>query len=299
MNQGILDADPTALVVASQASMAEWTHDKRKDFTNLFEQRSAAAKHILERCVTHLASIALNRKFISSKHTEALQKKGVSCNAYYYSHGDIGGRKGEELDEIGKARAIEILKQLPPLKKAVAVIDKDTAANLDALAKFTKKGQALAERLGELSGRYDLAEMDQSMTIGEFRKQKRDRDALRRKILHEMDEVGREGTRLQSEIDSALHKGIPGLSDAVVKVILDHHERATGLDQTTRRVVETVQFGDCKEAAGLLETFEKDEVEITANIKAEFTEALKKLNLAKPVKRAAKKTAKRLPKGGK
>ena len=293
MSEGILDSDPTkALVVASQAEMVNWDHEKRKDFTGLFEQRSAAAKFILERCVTHLASIAHHRKFISDKHVADLQKKEINCNAYYYDRGEIGGRNTNELDEIAKTRATEILKQLPPLKKAVAIIDKVTAGKIDACDKLTKKGQVLSNQLRELSGRFDLADMDQDLTIGEFRKQVRDRDAKRRKILHEMEEVGREGTRLQGEIDSALAKGIPGLSDAVIKVILDHHERSKSLDQMTRRVVETVQFGDCKEASGMLKTFEKDEIEVTASIKADFTEALKKLHLVKVPKKAAKRLSK-------
>jgi hypothetical protein len=298
MSEGILDSDPTkALAVASQAEMVNWTHEKRKDFTDLFTARSEAAKFILDRCVAHLASIARNRKFISDKHTAELSKKGVNHNSGYYHHRDIGGRKADELEEIARTRAIEILKQLPPLKKAVGIIDKETAAKIDACDKLVKKGQALANQLAELSGRYDLADMDQDMTIGQFRQQARERDAKRRKILHNMDELGREATRIQSEIDTVLHKGIPGLSDAVIKVIVDHHERLKGLDQTTRRVVETVQFGDCEAAAGMLKSFEKDEVEVTANIKAEFTEALKKLKLVKP--KPAKKTAKRLPRGKK
>jgi hypothetical protein len=97
--------------------------------------------------------------------------------------------------------------------------------------------------------------------------------------------MGQTGIELDNQINKALYLGLPGLSDAVIKVVADHLERAVAFDQTTRRVTEKVLFGDSEAAMELLKGFERDEVTVSDNIKAEFSAAMLKLGIA-----AGKKT---------
>ena len=143
----------------------------------------------------------------------------------------------------------------------------------------------MKQRLEEMAGSYSLADVDQKMTIGEFRKGVRDRDRKRAALSRQMNDMGQTGIELDNQINKALYLGLPGLSDAVIKVVADHLERAVAFDQTTRRVTEKVLFGDSEAAMELLKGFERDEVTVSDNIKAEFSAAMLKLGIA-----AGKKT---------
>jgi hypothetical protein len=284
------------LVDASQTQgMAKWTDEKRKEFANLFEDRAKAARYIFIKTAELMLSLAHNRRFISQLHLDKLELK-VSYDPFLverqeqygtrrYMPAMIGGRTKEELDKIAAERAEQILKELPPLKAAVRIISKETAANIDKRDQILARLRIMKQRLEEMAGSYSLADVDQKMTIGEFRKGVRDRDRKRAALSRQMNDMGQTGIELDNQINKALYLGLPGLSDAVIKVVADHLERAVAFDQTTRRVTEKVLFGDSEAAMELLKGFERDEVTVSDNIKAEFSAAMLKLGIA-----AGKKT---------
>jgi hypothetical protein len=285
------------LVDASQAEgMAKWTDEKRKEFATLFEDRAKVARYIFIKTAEIMLDSARNRKFISQFHIDKLDLK-ISYEPFYVEHAErqygvrrympqsIGGRTVEQLNKIADERADQILKELPPLKAAVRVISKDTANNIDKRDALLAKLRIMKQRLEEMAGSYSLGEVDQKMTIGEFRKGVRDRDRKRAALSRQMNDMGQAGIELDNQINKALYMGLPGLSDAVMKVVADHLERAVAFDQTTRRVTEKVLFGDSQAAMELLKGFERDEVTVSDNIKAEFSAAMLKLGIS-----AGKKT---------
>jgi hypothetical protein len=94
-----------------------------------------------------------------------------------------------------------------------------------------------------------------------------------------MEEVGKEGSALDIDINKALYKGVPAIHRAVVKVIQQHIDRAHMFGQLSRRIEEKVLYGDSKEATDLLSRFEKDELEVSEGIKAEFSKTVEALGL--------------------
>ena len=144
-----------------------------------------------------------------------------------------------------------------------------------------------------------MSDMPQDMTIGAFRAIVRDREKERRRLITEMNECGKEGQELERQISKALYSGLPGLSDAVVDVILSHRERAAALDTFGRRAVEQIKFGDSEAAMSLLKHFEQDEITVSDTVRSKFTEALAQLKLAASQPRRARvANAKRTRKRG-
>jgi hypothetical protein len=99
-------------------------------------------------------------------------------------------------------------------------------------------------------------------------------------LLTKLDDIGDEGRTLDSKINKFLYDGLPGLSDAVIKVVKEYAERAAGFSALNRRVAEQVQFGDSEAAMEMLKTFEKDEVRISGDVKMQFDKAMEALRLA-------------------
>lgn len=303
--------------LASDDSLSTWTDDKRREFTKIFEDRAGASRYIMYLAALKILEGAYNKKFISNLHLDKFQKErdDLPGNDFVYrlkhcmgtltdlhrfatasdvNHGQgqgyekyktIGGRDIVELDQLAHERSRTILEELPPLKQAVKVIDPTTAKKIDRRDALLVEGKAMVERLEILCQPIRMADLDQNMTIGAFRKSVKVQDKKKRELVHKLDEIGAEGSELDDEINTALYRGLPGLSDAVLSVAKDHFERSTALAQTTRRVVEQVQFGDSHAALELLRGFEKDELKVSEKIKAEFSTAMKKLHAAK--KRAA------------
>jgi hypothetical protein len=290
-NDGILDADPIQAIALAQQNMSSWDHVKRKDFSDLFEKRSEAAQLVLSMCSYKIIRVGSHRKFISQDTADELSY-GIDSSWIYNKNRVVGGRTVAELEKVAEERAKEIVSNLPPLRTAVQILDKTTAKKLDRVDALKKKGKDLSDQLNEVSGSINMADMDQNMSIGEFRAMIHERDKKRRELAHQLQEIGKEGSRLETEIDAFLVKGVPGLSEALVEVIKQHKERAEGLSSTTRRVVEQIQFGDCKEAMGMLKTFETDETKGSAEIAAKFTDALRQLKLSRKQLRAKKTTKK-------
>lgn len=285
----------------SLETMHTWSDERRKEFKGTFEQRTKAAQFILEQTAATIVETAERRKFISEKHTSRLHQGrsrsryghlAPTANLYHWlddgqsDRTAVGGRNYEELAGIANERAKQILKELPSLKTAVQVIDKETAKKIDERDALLKKGQVLTQKLEDLSEPIELSDVDQKMTIGDFRAEMKKRAKERRRTLEKLNEIGREGCSLEDEINKALYAGLPGLSDAVIKVVKDYQKRADAMQQMCRRVTEQVMFGDSAAATDLLKRFEQDEVEMDGHIKADFSAAMDKL------KAAAKKSSK-------
>lgn len=259
-------------------TLSQWSDDKKKEFVSLFDKRSNVARFLLKGTAIHLLHKAKERHFISQKHYDKLQHK---YRQMYPDGGagEVGGRAKADLYAIAKERADTILAELPPLKSIVEVIDADLAKQIVRRDKLKKMGQELAEKLGDLSEPIDMAELDQSITIGQFRAEVKDLEKKRKKVYADLEEVGKEGAELESIINKKLYSGLPGLTDAIISTIDQHMEQRTALDEMSRRVSERVMFGDSEAAMDILKHFEKDEVAISDDIKANFTAALEKLKL--------------------
>ncbi len=277
---------------AETEGIAAWSEEKKKDFVRVFHDRSKVSQFILITCAAEIERVAASRRFISTKHVKEMKRTGRDADVYHLydkSSGcyasNVGGRRVSELTELATERAKAILAELPPLKDAVRVIDKSTADKIEKRDVLLKKAKDLKTKLEDLSGSFDLREVDQSMTIGDFRQLVKDREKQRRALALRLNEVGEEGTELDKEINKALYEGLPGLSDAVVSTIQQHLERAVGLSEVSRRVEERVLFGDSKAALELLKSFEADELKIDAGIRADFHKALEKLKLSGRQKR--------------
>jgi len=304
---------PESLALLTQQlstdSLALWTDDKRKDFVATFDARVRASRYILMMTGAYVLEQAVKKHFLSEKHT----KDGkLSC----YVDGDslsdrphtrdyntprtIGGRSLAELGDIAKERAEEIIKQLPSLATAVRIISPEIAEKIVERDALLAKGKALYEQSKALSGELAMADLDQEMTIRAFRVMVKEREKNRLNLLNEMDEVGKEGIVLEGTINRFLYDGLPGLSDAVIKVITDFQERAIALAAFGRRVTEQVMFGDSAAALEMLKSFEKDELKISTDIKSQFDEALEKLKAASKAKAMEKpKPTKKLKAGKK
>jgi hypothetical protein len=302
----VSDINPGAtLAQLSDTAITTWSDEKKKDFVQTFAERAKAARYILEKTSAIVLEKATNRQYISTKHINSYTKdqvwhrdniahtlnssiskelydppKNPDGRHYYGSPTTVGGRSIEQLNAIARERAEQILHELPQLKKAVAIIAPDVAKMMERRDAIVEKGNKLTEQLEELAEPLKMSELDQKMTIGQFRALGKDRNKKRKKLVDELNELGEEGSELEDAINKKLYRGLPGLSDAVIKVAVAHKEKSLALDEMNRRVSEKVQFGDSDAALELLRHFEQDEVKINDAIRAEFKEAMVKLQLA-------------------
>lgn len=294
----LLEANPAAMIKAEADNLAEWSDQKKADFVDTFKDRVRSARAILVETARRVASKAQSRKFISRKHMRPLESKhgndfdraGPNFNAYEWK--EAGGRSYESLKSIADERAKTILDELPPLRKAVQWIDPDTVTLIDRAAKIKKLAQEATDELDDVCVPVIMAELDQDMSIGEFRKMIGDLDRKRKKILAQLAKWGHEGSSLESMIAKRLYAGLPGLSDAVVDAINEHLQRAIALDEMCRRVEEQVKFGDSEAAMEILRAFEADEVAVGQEFKD-------KIRAAVAVLKSSVKAPKALPKGKK
>ncbi len=272
-------------------ALATWSDEKRKDFTNTFAARVNVARYILVKTASIVAERATNRHFISDKHEKQLPDNFLYPPTELYDSGKdqwgyathanaVGGRPCSELDEIATERAEAILNNLPLLNVAVRIISPEISKLIEKRDKLLAKGKELLKKTEDLSGPMDMDDLDQGMSIGAFRALVKDRDKKRVALLNQMDEVGAEGQVLSVRVNRFLYEGLPGLSDAVIKVICDLVDRSTAFSAMNRRVLEQVQFGDSEAALDMLKSFEKDEATISSDIKEQFDQALETLKVA-------------------
>jgi hypothetical protein len=292
--------DPIALLKNTD-SMATWSEDKRKDFVQLFNNRAEIALILCKMTASKIANMASARHFISNFHLAKIQRShGWSPDGEYkYEYSDSirsCGRNYEEIARIADDRAKSLLSELPPLKKAVQVIDPDTAQMLVDIERLTKKAEKAKAELESLPRQIDLADVDQKMSIKDFRKEVTALIKKRKRLLESMNEAGNEAHNLEISVAKRLYKGFPGLSDAVMDVIVAHVERAVALDQMQRRVGEHVMFGDSDAATSLLSQFEKDEAEVSDELKTKLNASMAALKASvKALPKKKKAGAKALP----
>lgn len=294
------------LASASAGAIAAWDDSKKIAFVQTYKDRTACARYILERVAAGVMEIALRRKFIGMRHIRQVYgedhitfsaREFVSLSEedkqgyHNWDRYKIGGREQKDLLEIAQERAKEVIEGLPPLRKALAVIDPDSAQMLDKIEQLEKGGEKIRAELEVVCEPIIMAELPETMTIGEFRRKISQLDKERIRLLKKLDDIGKEGSDLEAIVAKKLYRGIPGLAEAVVEVAKSFIERSKALDGLGRRVEEQVRFGDSAEAVELLRTFEKDEAKISSNIKAKFDAALEALKVASQKKPTAKARA--------
>ena len=299
----LLDTPTSALIAASSDTnaIALWSDAKKTDFLKTFHDRAAVARFLLRYTAGKVFAAAMRRKFISEKHAAALDRRCGTNIVGRLRHGDtailflelgmiqgydrydvkdrnrevvVGGRSFPELDRIAEERSQLILNELPPVKQAVQIIAPDVAKMIDRRDSLLVKGQVTTDALNEVSTAIKLSEVDETMTVKALHQMIRARDLRRRSLLQELRDIGTEGSDLEETISKRLFAGLPGRSEALLDVVSTHLERAPALEATERRVDEQVKFGDSEAALEILRHFEKDEVEVSASIKATFATAL-------------------------
>lgn len=287
----------SSVIEQVQASgIVRWTNEKRKDFTEVFNKRVEAARWILQVTSNKVLSTAHRRQFIGENQFSQLNDNSELCN--YHQHGYtkynipvvndcVGGRPIDDLDKIASERADLILKELPPVKVAVRLIDSDTADKMEKRDHILKEVRKLKERLDseELSGPIKMSNVDPTMTVGDFMDMVAGRAKTRKSLLNKMDDLAIEGNQLDEHINKKLYKGLPGLAEAVISVVQKLRDQATALDEMSRRVSEQIMFGDSEIALEILKGFEKDEQSLPENVRDEFRKALEKLKLSKKSKK--------------
>ena len=307
MKDEILGESTAALVKrASSGEIANWDDDKKRDFVKTFDDRARVARYILLSTGELILDGAHRRQFIGAKHVEMFGHGGVhkrhsrrdhhelhDKGGSYHEH-TVGGRSVNDLSIIAEERANLVLKELPPLKKAVQVIDAVTAKKIERKETIIKSLKDLKKKLEgpDLAGPLKMDEVNPKTSVGDFMQMAKDRVKTRRKIFSRMDDLAIEGQDLEAYINKKLYKGLPGLSDAVVSVVKQHFDRAIAMDEMDRRVGEKVMYGDSAAALEMLKGFEKDEQTIPEEIKAEFRSALEKLKVSKKQLGAGKKSKK-------
>ncbi len=306
----IADTDQKGLLaqVESNTEIANWSESRQNEFVSTFQQRSRVTRYILLETAEKIWEVALRRHFISAKHYRFIVKGLVPHRESYNQRTNfndlkqqlfdnashrpysVGGRDPQSLDLIADQRSKKILANLPPLSKAVAVVDIETSRKIDRKAKLETEGETLREKLEEVCGTISLSAQDPKMTIGTFLAMVQERENERQRLIKRMNVIAIEGQQLESDIGKALFAGLPGLSDAVVDVIRNHVEQALAFEETGRRVEEQVKFGNSSAAVELLRHFEKDELKVSDQVKAQFDAALEKLKVAAkaPKKKATK-----------
>lgn len=299
----IMDADSPVTMLAQTDSMSTWSDEKKDEFARLFEQRTQIALYLCEITVSKLANMAKARHFISDYHLAKLQRSHSWSpqDEYTYSYGGqirACGRDPKEIFHIADQRARTLLAELPPLKKAVQVIDAETAKKIEKIERLKKKAEGLQEELEKLPRQIDMADdAYQDMKVREFRTEVEKLFKARTKLVEDINKAGDEAHSLEVAVAKALYKGLPGLSDAVLDVIRVHLERKVALDQMQRRVTEQVKFGDSEAATNLLAQFEKDEAAVSDELKDKLNAAMASLKAsvkALPKKKRTKKATKSL-----
>ena len=282
------DTEITDLVKASECGeITLWSEDKKNQFVATFEARVRVARYVLHTTAGIVLERAHEQQYVGNKcycmHAQSVKVPRVVYDARDchtgYGYAAVGGRTLEELGGIAKERADLILKELPPLKTAVQVLDPVTAANLGRRDALSEKAEALNRVLEEVSEPISILALDSDMTIGDFRKLVKERQKKQREMVATLKDVVGEATVLEIAINKALYAGLPGLADAIVDVVKSHVERATALDAMSRRVAEQVKFGDSDAALELLRHFETDEVTISGDVREQFQAAMEKLKL--------------------
>lgn len=273
-------------------TIAAWSDEKKQGFCKLFQTRVEDSRAILILTAQEVFGAAKRRYFVPSAASfqeRTFQDRGGPIRCH-----DRDGREYNELRRIAEERAKIIIKELPVARKAVEVIDAETAKKMLRVEKINEQLGPLQEEFEGLSQEVRLSEVPQDWTVGALRKFIADEVKKRKDLTDKINGLSREGQKLEEEIAKALYKGLPGLKEAVVKVVVAHLERADHLGTVSRRVEERVLYGDSAAALDLLKSFEQDEVTVSEEVRAELRSAVASLGVGKAPKKAkAKKKAPR------
>jgi len=277
--------------------LATWSDEKRAEFVKLFNKRSNTGRILLLMTAEEILASCWRRKILASRHVfKFVSRWGGACSndrdinlRPQYRHEVLEtDRTSDELGRIARERADNTLESLPPLQKALSILDPGTLAKMKRRDVLIGKGEQLVPQLEEMSESIRMSD-HLDLNVAQFLELVAARNVERLKLVRELNKIGREGRQLEEEINKALFKGIPGLSDAVVDVCEKMMQQATSMGEMYRRVEERVRFGDSLEAMAILERFEKDEMTVDTDLAARLRAALDKLKIAKPVsKRMAK-----------
>jgi len=297
--------DQALVATIAGSDLTLWSEERQNQFVDTFKDRSCAARYILAKTAEVIFETAEHRKFVSGRHKMKAfgtfsrvhpsdffsEKERKEYAGHYWNANTVGGRAIKELDQIAEERAEEVLKNLPALKDAVQIIDPETAKKITRLEVLKKRGQEIAEELTEITQPIVFEDLPDTMTIGEFRAHVKGLEKRRRELLDRLSDIGTEGSSLEGQVNKTLYGGLPGLTDAVCKVVLEHLERSAALDVTSRRVEYLRKLGNNEAALDLLRHFEKDEKTISESVGASFKAALEKLQLASKKSKSGKKSA--------
>lgn len=312
MNKPLETIDPadvtkSAALVFAQGTdaMEKWSDEKKNDFCNVFEDRARASAWILVHTADKLLEVAERRQFVGCRAANKVQsdydavRKTVESYQKRVGEGypyvmQIGGRSPEDLGAVAAERAEDIFKNLPPLRQAVSIIKPEVVKMIDELEVKKALVKKLSNELDkpEYNSSLRLSEVDQKMTIGDFRKMVKAKIQERKRLAERLNEAVKGARELDDTIAKALYAGIPELQDAILDVVKRHYERAQAMGGMTRRVQEHVKFGDSKAAVDMVKQFEADEAAVSPSIKAEFNQALERLKLSAPMVRKAAKQLK-------
>lgn len=296
--------NPFSLMTSeSAAAMVLWTDDKKKDYVKLFKQRANASMYILRHTAQRIAYNAREKQFLGIPRYNKLVEEcdnfvgedtPVARDAYRAPvtpdlWRDTYDRSQTDMDAIVKDRATSLLKNLPSLNAAMLILDPETHAKMLRRDELREKGQEITDKFTEVSVDIRLSDMDQNMTIGDFRAHMKSIEAKRRALLEELEEIGKEGQTLERHINKALFKGLPGIGEEIESVVKELYQQSKDMGTTSRSVENTVLYGDCEAALAILESFKNDETKISTNIGLRFQNGLELLKLKLAGKKSKKK----------
>lgn len=297
--------NPFSLMVGeSAAAMALWTDDKKKDYVGLFKQRANASMYILRNTARELASRAKEKQFLGIPRYNKLVEECMQFAGEDAIQGDYYNRQNTadlwrktydrsqvDLDAMVKERVVSLIKNLPSLNAAMLILDPETHNKMLRRDELREKGQEITDKFAEVSVDVRLSDMDQNMTIGAFRTYMKDLETKRRRMLEELEEIGKEGQDLERHINKALFKGLPGIGEEIESVVKELYQQSKDMGSTSRSVENTVLYGDCEAALAILESFKSDEQKVSTAIGLRFANGLELLKLKLAGKKGKAKKA--------
>jgi polyhydroxyalkanoate synthesis regulator phasin len=279
--------------------ITSWSEEKRAEFCTLFDRRSATGQVLIWMTTEYVLTSTYRRKILSAKHLmRFLHRWGGEL--YSRDAGDVTvgllphsrklqfkdklDRPEDDLRRIAKERGMAILDSMPPLQKALEILDPGTLKLMKRKDAITPEGEKLIEELENVSESIRMSDHP-DMKVQEFMEHVRARNKRRLDIIQKLGKLGAEGTALEQKIGKALFAGVPGLSEAVLDIAEKLIQQAVAMGEMNRRIEERVKFGDSQQAMELLHRFEEDEMSVDNDIAERLRSALDKLKVAKPAKK--------------
>lgn len=278
-----------ALVVATSnmGEMTLWKEDKKKEYVALFSSRATDSRYVMQKTALIIMQRASKRKFIGLKMVRALTEK------YFAGWEPItytGTRDANSLTEVAQQRAEALMKQLPSMKKAMAILDPDTLKDMEDIVPLQEEYETTSDEVNARPEHCTLDDWPETATRLEIQNDIRAQEQKNKELLEKHSKLARSIHVLQCRIDKVLINGIPGIRDEIESAITQLMEQSHGIDNLSRRVEEQVLYGESELALEMLRHFQKDEAHVSEEITVKFNAGLEKLKLlqAKKAKKAAK-----------